>query len=184
MDQLSLRPEPHEVKPKESGLAKMRRVFESLSRQQRIAVLAALVLVLSELLPWYSGSLVLAEGTALPLRIGDQRSGLGAFSLVELALLITSVSILTLIYLRTEGLHKFTLPISDSTLITGAGLWSVLLIIYRMFDRPEVQLKGISLELGLSWGVFIALGAAALLAITGLRWHSVDPTSVAHLRPK
>jgi hypothetical protein len=50
--------------------------------------------------------------------------------------------------------------------ITAAGAWAALLIVWRFFDKPGLD-GGVSV--GLAWGIFVALAAAAGLAAAGNR---------------
>ena len=49
----------------------------------------------------------------------------------------------------------------------GAGLWTMFLIFYRQFDRPNSS--GISVDVSVNWGIFIAFLLGALLAYAGFR---------------
>ena len=70
---------------------------------------------------------------------------------------------LWLLYARS---HKrgFHLPGGDGTAIFLAGAWTALLLIWRWFDKPN--LEG---DEGIQWGIFVALLAAGSLAWAGLR---------------
>jgi hypothetical protein len=81
---------------------------------------------------------------------------------VEAALLLVVVAVLYLLYSRTQG-RAFHLPGGDGTAITAAGAWSVLLIVWRLFDRPDGDISGVS------WGIFVALVAAVALTVAGQR---------------
>jgi hypothetical protein len=68
-----------------------------------------------------------------------------------------------LVLLRQRADRKrFHLPLGAGTVILAAGLWSALLIVTRIFDRP----------LGQS---VLALGCAAILAAAGLRERAKRP---------
>lgn len=164
-----------------SGLARLRNLIGLLDRNQRTAGLAALALIVSEFFPWYSGDLVLAGQKTTVLRVIEKRSALGAFSLVELALLLTAACVLALLYVRVDR-RRLYLPMGDGTFIAGAGLWSAILIVYRMLDRPEIHLRGIPSELGLSWGILVALVAAIVLAVAGLSYHHPYEPRPRHCR--
>jgi hypothetical protein len=65
-------------------------------------------------------------------------STLGPFSWVELAIVLVGVGVLLLLRRRAQG-RPFHLPFGDGTVIAAAGAWSALLILIRLFDRPLGQ---------------------------------------------
>ena len=88
-------------------------------------------------------------------------STFGPFSFVEAALVLTAGGVLALLKARADR-RPFHLPFGDGTVIFAAGLWSALLIVVRLFDRP----------LGQS---VLALGCAAILAGAGARERAKRP---------
>jgi hypothetical protein len=54
--------------------------------------------------------------------------------------------------------------------IFAAGLWTCLLIVWRIFDKQGATTTGPSATTsGIEWGIFVALAAAAFLAYAGSR---------------
>jgi hypothetical protein len=88
-------------------------------------------------------------------------STFGPFSFVELAMILTGVSILALLKQRADR-NEFHLPFGDGTVIFAAGIWAALLITARLFDRP----------LGQS---ILALACAAIIALAGARERAKRP---------
>lgn len=88
-------------------------------------------------------------------------STFGPFSFVEAAIVLTAGGVLALLKKRADG-RRFHLPFGDGTVIFAAGLWSALLILVRLFDRP----------LGQS---VLALACAAILAGAGARERAKRP---------
>jgi hypothetical protein len=88
-------------------------------------------------------------------------STFGPFSFVEAAIVLTAAGVLALLKKRADG-RPFHLPFGDGTVIFVAGLWSGLLIVVRLFDRP----------LGQS---VLALACAAILAGAGARERAKRP---------
>jgi hypothetical protein len=83
--------------------------------------------------------------------------------------LLVAAGVLTLLFQRAEG-RAFHLPGGDGGVITAAGLWTCLLILWRIFDKQGVTPNGPSAtSSGVEWGIFIALAAAAFLAYSGSR---------------
>ena len=55
-------------------------------------------------------------------------------------------------------------------MITAAGVWTCLLIVWRMFDKQGATTHGAAATTsGIEWGIFVALAAAAFLAYSGSR---------------
>lgn len=136
------------------------RIWQSLDGERRLAAAACLLLIFSEFLPWYGGSI-----TEKGKPISKTLTAIGAFSLVELAILVLAGAVLFLLAARAEN-RAFHLPGSDGAWIAVAGFWATFLIVYRLLDRPEDLVVG---KLGPRWGMFIALAATITLAIAGLR---------------
>lgn len=88
-------------------------------------------------------------------------STFGPFSFVELAMVLTGLSILALLKQRLDR-KGFHLPFGDGTVIFAAGVWAALLIVARLFDRP----------LGQS---VLALACAAIIAGAGARERAKRP---------
>lgn len=88
-------------------------------------------------------------------------STFGPFSFVEAAIVLTAAGVLALVRKRADR-RKFHLPFGDGTVILAAGMWSALLILVRLFDRP----------LGQS---VLALTCAAILTGAGARERAKRP---------
>jgi hypothetical protein len=137
--------------------------LNDLAPELRMAAIAALVLVLSLFLPWYQKSFVPQGKSAF---VQDSMSAFGVFTFVEAAVLLVAGGVLFLIWARAEG-KGFHLPGGDGVVISLAGGWAMVLLIWRVFDRPGDD--GASSEVGIQWGFIIALGAAAALIAAGAR---------------
>jgi hypothetical protein len=118
---------------------------------------AAAGLALTLFLPWYS-AVFRGEDRSF------NRSAFGEFSFVEAAVLLVAAGVLYLVWARSQK-KAFHLPGGDGTVIMVAGGWAALLIVWRLFDTPASD----TAEFGLQWGIFVALGAAAALAVAGAR---------------
>ena len=88
-------------------------------------------------------------------------STIGPFSFVEVAIIVVAAAVLLLLRKRAEG-REFHIPFGDGTMIAVAGIWSGILILIRLFDRPVGQ--------GL-----LALACAAILVLAGLRERAKRP---------
>jgi hypothetical protein len=150
------------------ALARIGRNWRALSSEQRLAAVAALLLLASMLLPWYQETGSAIVGKTLQ-RIDDSKSAFGVYSFVEAAIFVVVVGVLVLLWARAER-KAFHLPGGDGTVIMGAGLWVMFLIFYRQLDKPNGRKEGlIQTSIGVQWGIFIAFLLGALLAYAGYR---------------
>jgi hypothetical protein len=142
------------------ALHRLTRAWRALVSEQRLAAVAALLLFVTMLLPWYS----LANGGRLGCATTHTVSAFGVFSFVEAAVLLVSGGVLTLLFARAEQ-RSFHLPGGDGTVVMGAGAWAALLLFYRVLDRPP----GNGCPVGIEWGFFLAFASSGFLAYAGGR---------------
>ncbi len=128
-----------------------------------MAGIAATALAVTLFLPWYQKSVVVRgqEGLAQ-----QNLSALGVFTFVEAAVLLVAAGVLFLLWARSQE-KGFHLPGGDGTVIFAAGCWAALLLIWRLFDKPDVSGDGATV--GIQWGIFFAMAAAAALIAAGAR---------------
>jgi len=146
------------------------RAWRVLTPERRLAAVAAGGLFISLFLNWYQETVIAgARGSAALRSASVSLTGWQAFSFVEAAVLLVAVGVLALLFLRAEG-RAFHVPGGDGGVITAAGLWTCLLIVWRIFDKEgttgHVQYATAS---GVDWGIFVALGLAGLLTYAGSR---------------
>jgi hypothetical protein len=110
------------------------------------------------LLPWYQQSVVHGNGF-----VQTNLSALQVFTPVEAAVLLVALAVLYLVWARSQR-RGFHLPGGDGMAITVAGGWAVLLLVWRLFDRPDEPGT-----VGIQWGFFAAFIAAAGLIVAGAR---------------
>src|SRR5262249_41556047 len=149
-------------------LARIGRNWRALTPEQRLAAIAAILVLLSMLLPWYQET-----GNAIVkgklVRIDDSKSAFGVYSFIEAAIFVVVVGVIALLWTRAER-KSFHLPGGDGTIIMGAGLWVMFLIFYRQLDKPNGRREGlIQTSIGVQWGIFVAFLLGALLAYAGYR---------------
>ena len=151
------------------GPARLARAWRALPHESRLAAAGALALFLTLFLPWYQVTLI-APAKASRLETASATiTGWGAFSFVEAAVLLVAAAVLTLLFQRAEG-RAFHLPGGDGGVITAAGLWACVLIVWRIFDKQGATTHGPSAtSSGIEWGIFVALAAGAFLAYSGSR---------------
>jgi hypothetical protein len=147
-----------------SGIA---HTWGALDRDRRLAAIAAVALFATMFLPWYQQNAVVTARRAAPL-VSRNLNAFQVFSFVEAAVLLVAAAVLFLLYARAEG-GRFQLPGGDGTVVLAAGLWSALLLVLRLFDKPGVTQHGVAANVGVQWGIFFALAAAGLLAYAGSR---------------
>ena len=137
--------------------------LRELPPELRNAGIAAAALALSLILPWYEQSFVPKGSRQFVQR---NVSAFGVFSFVEAAVLLVAAGVLFLVWARSEK-KGFHLPGGDGTAIAMAGGWALLLLVWRLFDKPDSPDP--SSRYGIQWGMFAALLAAGALLATGLR---------------
>jgi hypothetical protein len=135
--------------------------LRSLPPESRMTGGAAAALVFSLFLPWYQVSFF-SGGKA----ISDSRSALQVFTWVEGAILLVALAVLYLVWARAQR-QAFHLPGGDGFVVSAAGAWVLLLIIWRLFDKPGVNEKAATV--GIQWGIFFSLLAAVALVAAGAR---------------
>jgi hypothetical protein len=166
-------PEPERTSDEASAThaGRLSGVWRTLDPDQRLAGLAACALGASIFLPWWRD-----PGLDVTL-VGVRR-----LTFIEVAIFIVAAAVLFLLLRRAEG-RAFHLPLSDGTLIAIAGLWSCLLVVFRMLDPPTRTVGGITSDYGIRWGLVFALAAGALLTVAGTRTrrrhHRGQPEAVA-----
>jgi hypothetical protein len=147
---------------------RLTRVWRALPFERRLAAAAAIGLFVTLFLPWYQET-VIARGVTSLRSLSDSLTGWGAFSFVEAAVLLVAAGVLLLLFVRAEG-EAFHVPGGDGGVITAAGAWTCVLIIWRMFDKEGTTGHGLySTSSGIEWGIFVALAVAGLLTYTGTR---------------
>jgi hypothetical protein len=157
-------------------MTRLARAWGALRPEQRIAVAAAVALLVTMFFPWY-------ELQSLNRRTGaiDSRSisAFGDVSFVEAAVFLVAAGVLALLFARAER-HDFHMPGSDGAVVMVAGGWATLLIFYRVFSRPD----GHGYPVGIQWGFFLAFVAAGLLTYAGWRMRALAEPEPPLTRPR
>jgi hypothetical protein len=144
--------------------------LRALPPELRNAGIASAALVASFVLPWYQKNYSAVVANRLQAE-SSSLSAFGVFSFIEAAILVLSLGVLYLVWARANR-RAFHLPGGDGTVIFAAGVWAILLLVWRTFDRPSAEAPGTSY--GIEWGIFVAFVAAGALAAAGARIRAVD----------
>ena len=128
----------------------------TVSRGTWVAAAGSLILLISCFLSWYSVS-VSGFGAA-----SAKASGWDATDLSKL------IALLALAGLVIIGLELFatnvSLPYPSSLILIGIGALSTLLVLIKMIDKPDAPSP---VNVGLAYGIFVALIAAIAIAVGG-----------------
>jgi hypothetical protein len=152
-----------------STIGRIGRAWRVLTPDRRMAAIAAVGLFLTLFLPWYQETVIASSTTPALRSASASLTGWGAFSFVEAAVLLVAVGVLVLLFERAEG-KAFHVPWGDGGVIVAAGVWTCVLIIWRIFDKEGTKGHGqYATTSGIEWGIFVALAVAALLAYSGTR---------------
>jgi hypothetical protein len=132
--------------------------LDELRPAERLAALGAAVVAGSLLLPWY--------GIELELFGGFSQTGLEAFNPAHAALLVAAAATVVLLWAGAGG-RRLPRPLEEGALLVLAGAWMAVLVGYLAIDRPDAiaGFDGVRLR----YGLFVALGGAAAVAVAGVR---------------
>ncbi len=132
--------------------------LSKLDRGLQIVGGAAIVLVVSLFLPWYSVSASLGPGLA---KISDSGSAWEVLSYTDLLLFLLSAAAIGAVVAVAMGkLPELPLPLQQ--LLLGISALATVLVLFRLIFTPGDDGGGV-VDIGRSIGVFIALIAAAAM---------------------
>lgn len=151
------------------ALARLSGAWRALTPDGRLTALASGALFVAMFLPWYH-----LRGRG----IDDSVTAFGAFSFVEAAVLLVALGVLALLFARSEH-ATFHLPGGDGAVVMAAGAWAAVLLIWRLFDKPDADAL-----VGVKWGIFFALAAAGVLAYAGSRMRRTQRPPVPYVRER
>lgn len=143
-------------------MTRIAQAWRSLGPDQRLAVLAALALLVTMFFPWYGLQSVDRKTGAI---YSHSINAFGDVSFVEAAVFLVAAGVCAMLFARAEG-RDFRLPGGDGAIVMLAGAWATVLIFYRVFDRPSAPNH---YPVGIEWGFVLAFAAAGGLAYAGWR---------------
>src|SRR3954449_4993035 len=131
------------------SMASAARTLRSLPPESRMTGGAAAALAFSLLLPWYQVSFFRGSRA-----VSDSRSALQVFTWVEAAILLVALAVLFLVWARAQR-QAFHLPGGDGAVVSAAGAWALVLLVWRLFDKPGAPQAAATARL--PWGAFFPL---------------------------
>jgi hypothetical protein len=157
-------------------MTRLTNAWGALEPEQRIAVVAALALLVTMFFPWYELQSLNPKTHAID---SHSISAFGDVSFVEAAVFLVAAGVIALLFARAER-RDFHMPGSDGAIVMVAGGWAALLIFYRVFSRPT----GHGYPVGIQWGFFLAFVAAGALGYAGWRMRAASTPEPPLLRPR
>ncbi len=140
----------------------------TLPPERRLAAYAAIGLFFTLFLPWYHGDGRRLEQAANCTRASTARPA-GMRSRSSRPPSCSSPSACSRCCSSAPKAGRSTCPAATAWVITAAGVWTCVLIVWRIFDKQGGAATGSAHHLGSEWGIFVALGVAALLTYAGSR---------------
>jgi len=134
-----------------------------LDRGLLIAGGSGLLLLISLFLPWYGVSASLGAGTPA---VTATASGWDALKFIDVLLFLVAVVAIASAALSAAG-RLPELPVPVGQLLLGAGILALVLVLYRLLDLPGDTGGIAGVEIGRKIGLFVALIAAAGIAVGG-----------------
>ncbi len=163
---------------------RLRGAWETLYGEQKLAIAAAVGLLISMLLPWYQQDGFVARPGQAPTELSDSFNAFQSWGFVEASVLLVALGVIALCAARADR-RAFHLPGGDGIVLMAAGAWVMFLIFYRQLDRPSGNDSGVLRpigspswgEVGVDWGIFVAFLLGAMIVFAGWRMR-------AHHRPE
>jgi hypothetical protein len=134
------------------------RDLRGLGGNERIAVIGAAVMVGSLVLPWYES----------PISNDLVVTGISTFGWAEGALVLIAAAT-AFLALQGGGGYVPPRPLREWALFVVAGCWAVLIVLFRIADRPRFTLAGHDEPYDLHYAIFVALAGAVMIVVAGLR---------------
>jgi hypothetical protein len=140
--------------------------LDRLSLGEKIAAASAILLFIFMFFEWF-GVEVSGVGGFSGTVSGEGGSAWDALDYIPIVLVITIVAALGLAAIRLSD-STFEPPVPMSTVVTVLGVFSALLILFRIIDPPTfASFGGVSVDATLSIGIFLGLISAAGIAYGG-----------------
>lgn len=135
---------------------------------QMVSAVSGLVLIISLFLEWYNVS---AKNAFIDVSKGA--SGWEALGFIDILLFLIGLIAIAVAAARAMNMSLPKLPASLGLIVLAAGILATLLVLLRILSIPDEGASSIpGIDVGRSFGVFIALLAAIGVAVGGwLTWN-------------
>jgi magnesium-transporting ATPase (P-type) len=157
--------------------------LERLNKGERIAGISAILLFVFMFFHWFGVKAVNTSNLLFDVRAGGPgKSAWEALEYIPIVLLIAIIAALAVAALRfTNIVHRPFIQIN--ALVAMLGFVSVLLILFRIVDPPIFNVeRTVTFEATIRLPIFLALLAAAGIAVGGYQAMREEGFSLAHLR--
>jgi hypothetical protein len=135
---------------------------------------AGLVLFISLFLNWYSVSVNSNVGGFSSSALSESGSGWEALGFIDILLALCAIIAIAIAVTRMMGVLPRNMPVTPGQLLLLVGGIATLLVLFRILSIPHgdvPELPGVKIEFGREIGIFLALIAAAAMAVGGfLTW--------------
>lgn len=156
--------------------------IDRLSDGEKISGISAILLFIFMFFEWFSVEVSGGSG-AFHVSASEGGSAWDALDWIPIFLVITIIAALAVVALRLTD-AAYEPPVPAGTVVSGLGIVSVLLILYRIVITPDAgSFPGISVDVSPAFGIFLGLIAAGGIAYGGYRAMQEEGTSFSELRP-
>jgi hypothetical protein len=132
-----------------------------------VAGIAGFVLLISPFLDWYNVS---AKNAFISISVGG--SGWDALSFVPWLCTIAGLAAIALAVGRAMNSMPANLPASPGLIVLGLGGLTTLFVLFRLISLPDAGAPSSVVEVGRSFGIFLAFLAAIGVTVGGwLTWN-------------
>lgn len=133
--------------------------LDKLSDGEKIAGISAILLFVFMFLDWFTVDVAGGSG-AFHVSASEGGSAWDALDNIPIFLVITIIAVLVVVALRLTD-SNYEPPVPANAVVAVLGAISVLLILYRIVDTPDVgSFPGISIDVSPAYGIFLSLIAA------------------------
>ena len=154
--------------------------LDRLSDGEKISGISAILLFIFMFFDWFTVEVSGGTG-AFSASASAGGSAWDALDWIPIFLMITILAALAVVALRLTD-STYEPPVPASTVVTGLGAVSVLLILYRIIITPDAgSFPGISVDVSPAFGIFLGLIAAAGIAYGGYRAMQEEGASFSDL---
>jgi hypothetical protein len=132
---------------------------------EMVAAASGLALFIFMFLPWFGAEIDVAGFSQ-----SDSASAWEALSFIDILLFLVVLVAVGVAVARAAGAMPSDLPAPPGTIVMGAGLLALVLILFRIIDLPTPDVAGLgedTVEFSRKIGIFLAFIAAAGIAFGG-----------------